>query len=101
MREIATRQRPEDAILGEEFSATPAKRPDLGAGSADGTRAFASEASWGVLIGLGDADGDPGIIDQPHLEGSEGGLGIARMIRRRRHGAAGHAAAGSPWPRPR
>ncbi len=86
MREILARQRPEDAILGEEFGTTPGQSGLTWVlDPIDGTRAFMAGApSWGVLIGLGDADGPIyGIIDQPHLEERfEGGLGIARMIGR-------------------
>ncbi|TGN43587.1 inositol monophosphatase family protein [Paracoccus liaowanqingii] len=83
MREVLARTRPQDAILGEEYGATP--------GSSgltwildpiDGTRAFlCGAASWGVLIGL--SDGEKilyGLIDQPYLrERFEGGLGQAQL----------------------
>jgi histidinol phosphatase-like enzyme (inositol monophosphatase family) len=83
MRHILARQRPDDAILGEEYGAA--------AGTSgltwildpiDGTRAFISGAtSWGVLIGLSDGqDVIYGMIDQPYIgERFEGGLGCARM----------------------
>ncbi|TJZ93054.1 inositol monophosphatase family protein [Paracoccus gahaiensis] len=83
MREVLARARPDDAILGEEYGATP--------GSSgltwildpiDGTRAFlCGAASWGVLIGLSDGrDILYGLIDQPYLgERFEGGLGQARL----------------------
>ena len=70
MRAILTAQRPEDAILGEEFGAK--------AGTSgltwvldpiDGTRGFISGTpTWGVLIAVSD-DGGPfyGIIDQPYI----------------------------------
>ena len=69
MRAVLKEQRPEDAILGEEFGAT------VGTSGLtwvldpiDGTRAFISgAASWGVLIGVTDANGPIlGVIDQPY-----------------------------------
>ena len=87
MRAILGRRRPDDAILGEEYGASPGQTGLTWVlDPIDGTRAFMSGApSWGVLIGLNDASGPVyGIIDQPHLEERfEGGLGIARMIGRR------------------
>ncbi|TWI38111.1 inositol monophosphatase family protein [Paracoccus sulfuroxidans] len=88
MRAILARERPQDAILGEEYGSQ--------AGSSgltwvldpiDGTRAFMSGApSWGVLIGVNDASGPIyGIIDQPYLdERFEGGFGLARVLGRGR-----------------
>ncbi|CAM3206436.1 inositol monophosphatase family protein [Paracoccus nototheniae] len=84
MREVLADARPDDAILGEEYGATP--------GSSgltwildpiDGTRAFlCGAASWGVLIGLSDGqDIVYGLIDQPYLgERFEGGLGQSRLV---------------------
>lgn len=83
MRDVLARERPDDAILGEEYGHS--------AGSSgltwildpiDGTRAFLCGApSWGVLIGLRDATGVIyGLIDQPYIgERFEGGLGVAQM----------------------
>lgn len=84
MRAILAAERPEDAILGEEYGAQ-AGRSGLTwvLDPIDGTRAFMAGApSWGVLIGLSDARGPIyGIVDQPHLdERFEGGLGHARLI---------------------
>lgn len=88
MREILAQERPQDAILGEEYGAQ--------AGTSgltwvldpiDGTRAFMSGApSWGVLIGVNDASGPIyGLIDQPYLdERLEGGFGQARVSGRGR-----------------
>ncbi|WP_347266809.1 inositol monophosphatase family protein [Paracoccus sp. (in: a-proteobacteria)] len=86
MRAILEAERPEDAILGEEYG------PKDGSSGLtwvldpiDGTRAFMAGApSWGVLIGLSTADGPVyGIIDQPHLdERFEGGFGRARLLSR-------------------
>lgn len=70
MRAVLAVERPNDAILGEEFGAQ--------AGTSgltwvldpiDGTRAFISGTpTWGVLIAVGGADGpDIGIIDQPYI----------------------------------
>ncbi|MDG1169111.1 MAG: histidinol-phosphatase [Sulfitobacter sp.] len=69
MREILARERPNDAILGEEFGAK--------AGTSgltwvldpiDGTRGFISGTpTWGVLIAVSDAAGPfYGLIDQPY-----------------------------------
>jgi histidinol phosphatase-like enzyme (inositol monophosphatase family) len=87
MRAILAAERPQDAILGEEEAAT--------AGSSgltwvldpiDGTRAFLAGApTWGVLIGLRDAEGVRyGLIDQPWTgERFEGGFGMAELRRER------------------
>ncbi|WP_108501281.1 inositol monophosphatase family protein [Paracoccus indicus] len=83
MRAVLASNRPDDAILGEEFGHS--------AGSSgltwildpiDGTRAFISGAtSWGVLIGVSDGkDVIYGLIDQPYTgERFEGGLGRAQL----------------------
>lgn len=85
MRDVLAQRRPDDAILGEEFGA---KDGTTGLtwvlDPIDGTRAFlCGAASWGVLIGLTDAQGVRfGIIDQPYTgERFEGGLGLARHVR--------------------
>ena len=70
MRDILGAERPNDAILGEEYGAK--------AGTSgltwvldpiDGTRGFVSGTpTWGVLIALSDSDGPfYGIIDQPYI----------------------------------
>ncbi|MEM6386648.1 MAG: histidinol-phosphatase [Pseudomonadota bacterium] len=84
MRGILSKQRPADAILGEEHGAA--------AGTSgltwvldpiDGTRGFISGTpTWGVLIALGDAGGPQlGLIDQPYIgERFMGGAGRAEMV---------------------
>jgi histidinol phosphatase-like enzyme (inositol monophosphatase family) len=83
MRAVLARRRPQDAILGEEFGAK-----DGTSGLTwvldpiDGTRGFVSGTpTWGVLIGLSDADGvRMGMIDQPYTqERFWGGFGEAQM----------------------
>lgn len=86
MRRILADHRPDDAILGEEFGATPGiSGLTWVLDPIDGTRAFISGApSWGTLIGLTDETGPVyGIVDQPFTgERFEGGLGRARVITR-------------------
>jgi myo-inositol-1(or 4)-monophosphatase len=86
MRAILAEARPEDAILGEEFGAQPGSSGLTWVlDPIDGTRAFISGApSWGVLIGVTDADGPIyGLVDQPFTgERFEGGLGISRLTDR-------------------
>lgn len=86
MRAILATERPDDAILGEEYGVQNGQSGLTWVlDPIDGTRAFIAGApSWGVLIGLSDADGPIyGVIDQPHLgERFEGGLGRARLIDR-------------------
>ncbi|WP_134725832.1 histidinol-phosphatase [Paracoccus luteus] len=83
MRAILGAQRPDDAILGEEYGAQPGTSGLTWVlDPIDGTRAYLCGApSWGVLIGIADADGPiHGIIDQPWTgERFEGGLGAARL----------------------
>ncbi len=85
MREILARRRPQDGILGEEYSATTgASGLTWVLDPIDGTRAFLSGAlSWGVLVGLDAGDGPVlGIIDQPYTgERFMGGLGRAELRR--------------------
>ena len=83
MREILARDRPEDAILGEEYGATEGEsgwRWVLD--PVDGTRAFMAGAPvWGVLIAA-EREGRPvyGLIDEPYIsERFEGGFGSARL----------------------
>ena len=87
MRAILARDRPDDAILGEEFGDTPGTSGLTWVlDPIDGTRAFLCGApSWGVLIAVTDRAGCPlyGLIDQP-------------WTRERFEGGMGHAAARSP-----
>ncbi len=83
MRDVLARRRPRDAILGEEYGS---KAGDSGLtwvlDPIDGTRGFVSGTpTWGVLIGLSDANGVIfGMIDQPYIgERFWGGFGTARM----------------------
>lgn len=70
MREILAKERPDDAILGEEYG-TVAGTSGLTwvLDPIDGTRGFVSGTpTWGVLIALSDANGPfYGIIDQPYI----------------------------------
>ncbi len=83
LREVLSRLRPQDAILGEE----QADRPGTSGLSwvldpIDGTRGFMSGTpTWGTLIALSDARGPLlGIIDQPYTdERFLGGLGHAQL----------------------
>ena len=81
MRDILARERPEDAILGEEFgtrSGTSGWTWVLD--PVDGTRGFvAGTPTWGVLIAVSDITGPKfGLIDQPYIgERFEGGFGRA------------------------
>lgn len=83
MRAILAVRRPQDAILGEEFGATPGSSGLTWVlDPIDGTRGYMSGTpTWGVLIGLSDAAGPIfGIIDQPYIrERFEGGLGRAQV----------------------
>ena len=70
MRRILAVERPNDAILGEEFghsSGTSGLQWVLD--PIDGTRAYMSGTpTWGTLIAVSDADGPKfGIIDQPYI----------------------------------
>lgn len=83
IRAELARLRPQDAILGEEQAATSGTSGLTWViDPIDGTRGFLSGTpTWGVLIGLADADGPVlGIIDQPYIgERFCGGLGRAQM----------------------
>jgi histidinol phosphatase-like enzyme (inositol monophosphatase family) len=83
MRGVLARLRPDDAILGEEFGATPGTTGLTWVlDPIDGTRAFLSGTpTWGVLIALSDREGPIlGIIDQPYIgERFAGGLGRAGL----------------------
>jgi len=83
MRAILDAERPEDAILGEEYGAK-----DGTSGLTwildpiDGTRGYvAGTPTWGVLIAVADETGPIfGIVDQPYIrERFEGGLGRAMV----------------------
>ncbi len=83
MREILDRERPDDAILGEEFGS---KEGTSGLtwvlDPIDGTRGFITGTpTWGVLIAVGGANGpELGLIDQPYIgERFVGGFGQAWM----------------------
>lgn len=83
MRDILARERPQDAILGEEYGKT---RGSSGLtwvlDPVDGTRSFISGVPlWGVLIAACDNSGPVhGLIDQPYIgERFEGGFGHAAM----------------------
>lgn len=97
MRAVLAQQRPDDAIIGEEFGRSPGTSGLTWVlDPVDGTRAFLAGApTWGVLIGLADADGPVfGIIDQPYIgERFWGGFGTAGM--RGPHGARDLLARGS------
>lgn len=83
MREILAKDRPEDAILGEEYGEkTGTSGLTWVLDPIDGTRGFLSGTpTWGVLIGLRDADQVLyGVIDQPYIgERFEGGFGAASI----------------------
>lgn len=83
MRAILARERPDDAILGEEYGDTPGKSGLTWVlDPVDGTRAFiCGSPCWGVLVALQDATGPIfGIIEQPYIrERFEGGLGVAQV----------------------
>ena len=98
MREILARERPDDAILGEEYG-TQSGRSGLTwvLDPIDGTRGFVSGTpTWGVLIALSDEDGPfYGLIDQPYIgERFEGAPDGARMT-----GPAGEGALATRAPR--
>ncbi|WP_295312848.1 histidinol-phosphatase [Roseobacter sp.] len=83
MRDILARERPDDAILGEEYgtsSGTSGLTWVLD--PIDGTRGFISGTpTWGVLIACSDEEGPfYGLIDQPYIgERFTGTGGIAQM----------------------
>lgn len=81
MRAILERERPDDAILGEEtgHSAGPSGLTWV-IDPIDGTRAFLAGApTWGVLIAVSDTTGPIfGVVDQPYIgERFWGGFGEA------------------------
>jgi len=81
MRAVLARLRPDDAILGEEFGATPGTTGLTWVlDPIDGTRGYLSGTpTWGVLIAVGDENGPClGVIDQPYIgERFVGGFGNA------------------------
>ena len=82
MRAILAVERPEDAILGEEFGATTGiSGLTWVLDPIDGTRGFISGTpTWGVLIAVSDANGPLfGLIDQPYI--GERFVGDARGAR--------------------
>ncbi|CUH64123.1 Histidinol-phosphatase [Thalassovita gelatinovora] len=83
IRAVLAGRRPDDAIVGEEFGATPGSSGLTWViDPIDGTRAFLSGTpTWGVLIAVSDSTGPIyGLIDQPYIgERFEGGFGHARM----------------------
>ncbi len=83
MRAILAEERPDDAILGEEYGTTGGSSGLTWVlDPVDGTRAFVAGApTWGVLIAVTDGAGPIyGIIDQPYIgERFEGGFGHAAM----------------------
>ncbi|ROU00184.1 inositol monophosphatase family protein [Histidinibacterium lentulum] len=84
MRAILANERPNDAIMGEEYGReTGISGLTWVLDPIDGTRGFlAGTPTWGVLISVADAGGPLfGIIDQPYIgERFEGGLGLARLL---------------------
>lgn len=83
MRAILRAERPDDAVLGEEYGHRPGTSGlQWVLDPIDGTRAYISGATtWGVLIALTDADGPfIGVIDQPYTqERFIGGLNVAQI----------------------
>ncbi|MFO8125376.1 inositol monophosphatase family protein [Yoonia sp.] len=88
MREVLASERPNDAILGEEFghqSGTTGLTWVLD--PIDGTRGYISGTpTWGVLISVANAEGPMfGLIDQPYIrERFAGGFGVSEL-----HGPTG------------
>jgi histidinol phosphatase-like enzyme (inositol monophosphatase family) len=84
MRAILAARRPDDAILGEEFGATPGTSGLTWVlDPIDGTRGYLSGTpTWGVLIAVSDDSGPIfGIIDQPYIkERFSGGFGVAECV---------------------
>ncbi|WP_416384562.1 inositol monophosphatase family protein [Roseovarius sp. Pro17] len=83
MRDVLSTLRPHDAILGEEFGASPGTSGLTWVlDPIDGTRGFlAGTPTWGVLIAVTDEAGPIyGMIDQPYMaERFEGGLDRSTM----------------------
>ena len=83
IREVLAKDRPDDAILGEEAGAVSGTSGLTWViDPIDGTRGYISGTpTWGTLISVADADGPLfGLIDQPYIgERFAGGFGTARM----------------------
>ncbi len=83
MRDILAVERPDDAILGEEYGPKPGTSGLTWVlDPIDGTRGYISGTpTWGVLIAVSDATGPRfGIIDQPYIgERFSGGFGQATV----------------------
>ena len=83
MRAVLAAERPDDAIRGEEFGATPGTSGLTWVlDPIDGTRGFLSGTpTWGVLIAVADVTGPVlGIVDQPYIaERFVGGFGRASL----------------------
>jgi histidinol phosphatase-like enzyme (inositol monophosphatase family) len=83
MRRVLAEERPDDAILGEEFGSKPGTTGLTWVlDPIDGTRGFISGTpTWGVLIALSDDSGPIyGIVDQPYIgERFEGGFGQSQV----------------------
>ncbi|MBO9478113.1 histidinol-phosphatase [Shimia sp. R11_0] len=81
MRAVLQEQRPQDAILGEEFGNQPGTSGLTWVlDPIDGTRGFITGTpTWGVLIAVSDDNGPIyGVVDQPYIgERFRGGLGVA------------------------
>ncbi len=84
MRSILASERPDDAILGEEFGRTEGSSGlEWVLDPIDGTRAYISGTpTWGTLIAVSNSDGPVfGIIDQPYIgERFSGGWGSSRCV---------------------
>ena len=84
MRDVLSRLRPQDGILGEEYGSQPGKSGLTWVlDPIDGTRGFMSGTpTWGVLIAVSDETGPLfGIVDQPFIgERFEGGFGRSRVV---------------------
>ena len=82
MRDILAAERPDEAILGEEFGRKEgASGLEWVLDPMDGTRAYMSGTpTWGTLIAVSNSDGPVyGIIDQPYIgERFSGGWGKAQ-----------------------
>lgn len=90
MREVLGKERPDDAVLGEEFGHQPGTSGLTWVlDPIDGTRGYISGTpTWGVLISVADENGPLfGIIDQPYIgERFAGGFGVAEV-----HGPMGRS----------
>lgn len=99
MRTLLAQRRPKDAILGEEYGASPGTSGLTWVlDPIDGTRGYIAGApTWGVLISVRDENGPIfGVIDQPYIgERFEGGFGIARL-----DGPRGESRLATRGPRP-